>query len=386
MRIWPVPGEIFWKAQQRLPRWIEGARAPVRFCIVRLARPPSSGRRNSLTLPRRRAASLNASWRHSPAVPRTAGRAALAGRWNIGSRCPSEAGGRRASPRPSGRPVEHRLPAATVRPAERKPAPAPARPADVRPVAPPYVTPARARAVEHGPAPAPVPAAPMEHSPAPAPATLTEYWLATGGRAPAAMAGTVPHTEEKIPYNSLMDALGRATPAMLTEAEKAGLPVPVPAIRSPRTMASPEKAPVARSSRGFRAGHNRRLIGLRALEPRRKRRWRKPGRTNRVRGRCGRRLGGHPPAGAAASGASEASKAPPVASRAAPQIDTELSRSWQVASGKVPGAASPRIHSLKAEFGHWDCQNGTFSCWRVSGSGRITCREAAFCLVATMEH
>ncbi len=133
-----------------------------------------------------------------------------------------------AGPAPApARPVEHRLPAATVRPVEHRPAAVPVRPADVRPVAPPYVTPARARAVEHGPAPA----------------TLTEYWLATGGRAPAAMAGTVPHTEEKIPYNSLMDALGRATPAMLTEAEKAGLPVPVPAIRSPKSTASPKRLP-----------------------------------------------------------------------------------------------------------------------------------------------
>ena len=205
--------------------------------------------------------------------------------------------------------VEHRLPAATVRPAEHRPAAVPVRPADVRPVAPPYVTPARARAVEHGPAPALVPAAPMEHSPAPA--TLTEYWLATGGRAPAAMAGKAPHTEEKIPYNSLMDALGRATPAMLTEAEKAGLPVPVPAIRSPKINSFAEQAPVARSSRSFRAGPNRRLIGLRALEPRRKRRWRKPGRTNRVRGRCRRRLGGHPFAVAAAGGASGPAKPRP---------------------------------------------------------------------------
>ncbi len=149
-----------------------------------------------------------------------------------------------AGPAPApARPVEHRLPAATVRPVEHRPAAVPVRPADVRPVAPPYVTPARARAVEHGPAPAPVPAAPMERSPAPAPATLTEYWLATGGRAPAAVAGKAPHTDEKIPYNSLMDALGRATPAMLTEAEKAGLPVPVPAIRSPKTTASPKRLP-----------------------------------------------------------------------------------------------------------------------------------------------
>ena len=133
------------------------------------------------------------------------------------------------APAPAGRRMEHRLPAATVRPAEHRPAAVPVTPADVRPVAPPYVTPARARAVEQGPAPAP--------------ATLTEYWLATGGRAPAAMAGTVPHTEEKIPHNSLMDALGRATPAMLTEAEKVGLPVPVPAIRSPKTTASPKRLP-----------------------------------------------------------------------------------------------------------------------------------------------
>ncbi len=147
----------------------------------------------------------------------------------------------RPAPAPAGRRGEHRLPAATVRPTEHRPAAVPVRPADVRPVAPPYVTPARARAVEHGPAPALVPAAPMEHSPAPA--TLTEYWLATGGRAPAAMAGKAPYTEEKIPYNSLMDALGRATPAMLTEAEKAGLPVPMPAIMSQKTMASPKRLP-----------------------------------------------------------------------------------------------------------------------------------------------
>ena len=145
-----------------------------------------------------------------------------------------------AGPAPApGRRVEHRLPAAPVRPVDAGPAPAsarpvehrhaavPVRPSDIRPVAPPYVTPA--------------PAVPMEHTPAPA--TLTEYWLATGGRAPAAMAGNAPDTEEKIPYNSLMDALGRATPAMLTEAEKAGLPVPVPAIRSPKIAASPKRLP-----------------------------------------------------------------------------------------------------------------------------------------------
>jgi hypothetical protein len=84
VRIWPVPGEIYWKAQRRLPQWIEAARAPVRFCIVRLARPPSSGRRNGLILPRKRAASLNANWRYSPAVPRIAGHLwPPQGRWNI---------------------------------------------------------------------------------------------------------------------------------------------------------------------------------------------------------------------------------------------------------------------------------------------------------------
>ena len=228
VRTWPVRGAIFWTAQTRLPRWIEAACAPVRFCIVRSARPPSSVRMGTLIQPRRRAGFLNASLRQSLAGPWATGRPRA---WQAdgaqASRCPCEAGGRRASPRPRRRRVEHRLPAVPVRAVEHRPAAVPVRPADVRPVAPPYVAPAPARAVEHGPAPA----------------TLTEYWLATGGRAPAAMAGTVPHTEEKIPYNSLMDALGRATPAMLTEAEKAGLPVPVPAIRSPGTMASPKRLP-----------------------------------------------------------------------------------------------------------------------------------------------
>jgi hypothetical protein len=50
------------------------------------------------------------------------------------------------------------------------------------------------------------------------------------------VAGNAPHTQEKLPYNSLMDALGKATPAMLTDAEKAGLPVPVPTIRSPKKL------------------------------------------------------------------------------------------------------------------------------------------------------
>ena len=197
-------------------------------------------------------------------------------------------------------------------------------------MAPPYVAPARARAVEHGPAPA----------------TLTEYWLATGGRAPAAMAGTVPHTEEKIPYNSLMDALGRATPAMLTEAEKAGLPVPRAGNKISENNSFSEKAPLARSTRGFRAGHNRRLIGLRALEPRRKRRWRKSGWTNRVRGRCGRRLGGHPPARRGGQRGLEAPKAPGIARRAAPRIDAELSRPCPIAAGKVPARQSSNAKAV----------------------------------------
>ncbi len=42
-----------------------------------------------------------------------------------------------------------------------------------------------------------------------------------------------------------------------------------------------------------------------------------------------------------------------MASRAAPQIDAELSRFCPVAAGKVPRAASPRIHSLKAGNGRF---------------------------------
>ena len=155
------------------------------------------------------------------------------------------------------------------------------------------------------------------------------------------MAGTVPHTEEKIPYNSLMDALGRATPAMLTEAEKAGLPVPVPAIRSPRTMASPKRLPwrglLAVSALVITAGLSAYVLLSRGGKDAAQARPDKP-RLRPMRAEIGWtspcRRGGQRRFGA--------SKAPPVASRAAPQIDVLTARSAPARPLNKASYAQPR--------------------------------------------
>ena len=129
-----------------------------------------------------------------------------------------------------------------------------------------------------------------------APATPVEQWLATGGRT-AAGDGTAPLTEERIPYNSLMEALGRAT----GPADRSGKGRAAGAAHAARKGG--EEAPVAQSCRRFGGGADRRLVGLRAVEPRRKRRGRRSSGASRAGGRRGWRSGEHPLANAQAGGA-----------------------------------------------------------------------------------
>ncbi len=77
---------------------------------------------------------------------------------------------------------------------------------------------------------------PADARPAPAPARPAEHWPATAGRGPAARQGRDPYTQEEVPYNSLMAALSRATPAMLTEAEKSAPAERTPSARSPKRL------------------------------------------------------------------------------------------------------------------------------------------------------
>jgi hypothetical protein len=69
---------------------------------------------------------------------------------------------------------------------------------------------------------------------APASARPEEHWPATAGRGPTAGQGRDPYTQEGV--NSLMAALSKATPAMLTEAEKSVLAERTPAARSPKRL------------------------------------------------------------------------------------------------------------------------------------------------------
>lgn len=71
---------------------------------------------------------------------------------------------------------------------------------------------------------------------APASARPEEHRPAIADRGPTAGQGRYPHTQEEVPYHSLMAALSKATPAMLTEAEKSVLAERTPAARSPKRL------------------------------------------------------------------------------------------------------------------------------------------------------
>jgi len=77
---------------------------------------------------------------------------------------------------------------------------------------------------------------PADVRPAPAPARPAEHCPATAGRGPAARQGRDPYTQEEVPYNSLMAALSKATPAMLMEAEKSAPAERTPSARSPKRL------------------------------------------------------------------------------------------------------------------------------------------------------
>lgn len=153
--------------------------------------------------------------------------------------------------------LERELAAFSGRLAEEGRTPASARPMDVRPPAPPGVpagyrpsppsgppagySPARPLVQQPGPAPHPVqqpgyrPAPPPVqqpgYRPAPPPVQPSEYRLLGAGREPAAAQERAPLSQEEVPYQSLMDALSKASPAMLTEAEKHAPAERLPAIR-----------------------------------------------------------------------------------------------------------------------------------------------------------
>ncbi len=119
---------------------------------------------------------------------------------------------------------------------EGQAAPASARPvADVRPPAPP--------GMPAGYRPAPPPVQPAGYRAAPPAVQPPGYWPAPpsmppagyrppAGREPAPPPERAPRPQEGVPYTSLMDALSRATPSMLTEAEKSAPAVYLPAIRT----------------------------------------------------------------------------------------------------------------------------------------------------------
>ena len=123
--------------------------------------------------------------------------------------------------------LEHELAAFSGRLAEDGPAPAPgpapARPMDVRPPAPPGVPagyrPAPPSGQPAGYSPAPRHVQQPGYRPAPPPVQPSGYRLPGAGREPAAAQERAPLSQEEVPYQSLMDALSRATPTMLTEAE-----------------------------------------------------------------------------------------------------------------------------------------------------------------------
>jgi hypothetical protein len=131
--------------------------------------------------------------------------------------------------------LERELAAFSGRLAEEGRAPAPAGPMDVRPPAPSGVPagyrPAPPSGQPSGYSPAPYHVQQPGYRPAPPPVQPSEFRLLGAGREPAAAQERAPLSQEKVPYQSLMDALSRATPAMLTEAEKNAPAERLPAIR-----------------------------------------------------------------------------------------------------------------------------------------------------------
>ena len=154
--------------------------------------------------------------------------------------------------------LERELAAFSDRLAEDGRAPAPAGPMDVRPPAPPGVpagyrpaspsgqpsgySPAPPPVQQPGYSPAPHPVQRPGYRPAPPPVQPSEYRLLGAGREPAAVQERAPLSQEEVPYQSLMDALSRATPAMLTEAEKNAPAERLPATRKAQA-ASPGRLP-----------------------------------------------------------------------------------------------------------------------------------------------
>ena len=174
--------------------------------------------------------------------------------------------------------LERELSAFSDRLTEDGRAPAPAGPMDVRPPAPPGVpagyrpappsgqppvyspappvqqrvySPAPPPVQQRGYSPAPPPVQQPGYRPAPPPVQPSEYRLLGAGRESAAGQERTPLSQEEVPYQSLMDALGRATPAMLTEAEKNAPAERLPAVR--KAQAASRRKPGWRSTAGISA-------------------------------------------------------------------------------------------------------------------------------------
>lgn len=129
--------------------------------------------------------------------------------------------------------------------------PASARPVvDARPPAPPGVpTGYRPAPLSGQPAAyssAPPPLRQSEYRPAPPPVQPSGYRLPGAVREPAAAQERAPLSQEEVPYQSLMDALSRATPDMLTEAEKHAPAERLPAKRNAQAA--------SRGKLGWRSG------------------------------------------------------------------------------------------------------------------------------------
>ena len=165
--------------------------------------------------------------------------------------------------------LEHELAAFSGRLAEDGPAPAraPARSMDVRPPAPPGVpagyrpappsgqpagySPAPRHVQQPGYRPEPHPVQQPEYRPAPPPAQPSGHRPPASGRESAAAQDRAPVSQQEVPYQSLMDALSRATPTMLTEAEKHAPAERLPAIR--KAQAASRGKPGWRSRLGWRS-------------------------------------------------------------------------------------------------------------------------------------
>ncbi len=161
--------------------------------------------------------------------------AAFSGRLAEEGRAPAPAGPMDVRPpAPPGVPAGYRPSPPSGPPAGYSPAPPPVQQPGYRPAPPPVQQP--------GYRPAPPPVQQPGYRPAPPPVQPSEYKLLGAGREPAGAQERAPLSQEEVPYQSLMDALGRATPAMLTEAEKNAQAERLPAIRKAQA-ASPRRLP-----------------------------------------------------------------------------------------------------------------------------------------------